>query len=529
MSIKKIVALVAWVVTVVLVSLHVNQSIVRSSGEMIPGDLGDGRFNNYVMEHDYLSLLGYYDWFSPGQFFPQEKTLFYSDNHWGSVGFYMPFRALGVSVEGSFQAWFLVVGALNALALLYLFRTLRVRLWIACPLTFFGVSSFALAFKLGHAQVLLLFPFILSLAFFIQFLKFRDVRKLAFSVLLYVYQHYCYMYYGYLMTLVYAFLLLAFIPLCTDRAYWAEVWNSFKQNRGFLAVVFSVAGGAIAVLYLPYALNNAGRPSLGQLSSLAPRLGSWWSASPHSLFYKAHFFNREGASAIESTLFYGYAVWGLMFASLVYCVRLFLKKGKEGIPFNLRLGLSLFLSGVLLAAFVTTWFSSWGNLYLIIPACFEPTRAFRSFGRVVYLLIIVDAVAAGLFLNYWLNTKARSVKVLAVGVALFFAVESIATSQPHAYSKSEAQSRRSRLALEWENSADGDVLLFAPASPDAPFYVIQLDAWGAALSRHKKTVNGYSGNFPETHKQFILDPLPENAQFLLEQLEVDNSRITILN
>ncbi len=49
---------------------QLTQSIWLSGFSNLPGDLGDGRFNNLVLEHGYQSLQGTQDWLSPGQFYP---------------------------------------------------------------------------------------------------------------------------------------------------------------------------------------------------------------------------------------------------------------------------------------------------------------------------------------------------------------------------------------------------------------------------------------------------------------------------
>ena len=61
---------------------------------MIPGDLGDARFNSVILEHLYQWVTGTAPklW-SPRFFYPFENTLAFSDNHFASGFAYIVFLA----------------------------------------------------------------------------------------------------------------------------------------------------------------------------------------------------------------------------------------------------------------------------------------------------------------------------------------------------------------------------------------------------------------------------------------------------
>jgi hypothetical protein len=70
---------------------------------MVPGDLGDSRYNLYILEHGYRWLSGRDpSLLSPTFFYPYPGTLFWSDTHLGTVIVYSAFRALGVSPYSAF-------------------------------------------------------------------------------------------------------------------------------------------------------------------------------------------------------------------------------------------------------------------------------------------------------------------------------------------------------------------------------------------------------------------------------------------
>ena len=119
----------------------------------VPGDLGDARFNIYVLEHvfqwlrgDEVSLL------SPGMFWPYPFALAFSDTHAGTAWVYALLRTGGLDQYQSFAIW-VVLGYLATYAAAYhVARKLDLGPLVA------GAFAFAFAFSLpaisqvGHAQ-----------------------------------------------------------------------------------------------------------------------------------------------------------------------------------------------------------------------------------------------------------------------------------------------------------------------------------------------------------------------------------------
>jgi len=82
--------------------------------ERIPGDLGDARLLNYILEHGFQFITGKQSSFYDAPFFyPNLNTLSLSDNMIGSLPVYSLFRFLQFDRETSFQLWWLAGFALN--------------------------------------------------------------------------------------------------------------------------------------------------------------------------------------------------------------------------------------------------------------------------------------------------------------------------------------------------------------------------------------------------------------------------------
>ncbi|MCI0704003.1 MAG: hypothetical protein L0241_23335, partial [Planctomycetia bacterium] len=88
--------------------------VVVTAGEYLPGDTGDNRLNNYILEHGYRYLTGRVDsfWDAP-MFYPETGVTAWSDTHLGMLPFYAAMRAFGLSPEGAFQGYFLIPFPLN--------------------------------------------------------------------------------------------------------------------------------------------------------------------------------------------------------------------------------------------------------------------------------------------------------------------------------------------------------------------------------------------------------------------------------
>jgi len=89
-------------------------ALLNPDHALIPGDLGDARFNNYVLEHFHQYVGGGVESFWDAPFMhPEENVIARSDNLLGTAPIYDAFRRLGWDRENAFQLWILVLFALN--------------------------------------------------------------------------------------------------------------------------------------------------------------------------------------------------------------------------------------------------------------------------------------------------------------------------------------------------------------------------------------------------------------------------------
>ena len=82
--------------------------VIFINNELMPGDLGDGRFINYVLEHFYLFLSGsklHNSFWNLPFFYPYTNTLSYSDIMFGGMILYAPIRFFVDSPQTALQIW----------------------------------------------------------------------------------------------------------------------------------------------------------------------------------------------------------------------------------------------------------------------------------------------------------------------------------------------------------------------------------------------------------------------------------------
>ena len=81
---------------------------------LIPGDMGDARFNNWILEHFHQYVTGKVGSFWDAPFmYPWKNAIALSDNLLGSAPIYSALRYLGQTREGAFQGWIVAMFALN--------------------------------------------------------------------------------------------------------------------------------------------------------------------------------------------------------------------------------------------------------------------------------------------------------------------------------------------------------------------------------------------------------------------------------
>jgi hypothetical protein len=436
-------------------------------------------------------------------------------------------RTIGFSMESSFQAWFFILEALNAIAFICLLKTLNISPWISYPLTFSAVSASAFVYKIGQPQLLAMFAFFFGLACLVKFIREPNFRSLIWFSFWGVYQHYCGIYQGFFGSLIICVFLILNFSLSNKEKY-HHALAFLKERKVHLLVLSTIIGLILFALYFPYyqAMQTYGSRSMQELEVLAPRLSAWFSASPHSMLYSELNFLDGEPNPYNKHLFSGFVCYIILFCG----VPVFFKKRREK-KFELSLFLSFWMTVILLIIVMTTWREPDFNIWLWLSEKIEPLRAFRAFARIGYMLFALKILATAVMLNYFYNQYKGKIKLCTGVIVCSFlcAFECIASDQvsKFQYEKSHAQQRVNGLKQSLDTNISYEVIAFCPGST-LDLWNVHLDAWNLALLTKIPCLNGYSGNMPRSHVKFLLSPTRENAEELVEFLCIDKRRVAFI-
>jgi hypothetical protein len=506
--------------------LQVTQGIWLSCGAAYPGDLGDGRFNQLVLEHGYLSLRGFYHWSSPAQFFPTPNTLGLSDTHAGTLPIYALLRWIGFSMENAWQAWFVVVAAFNVLAAFRLFRALGIAPWLHGPIVFAAVSSVLMVWVTGtHMQMLPIFPGLLAWAELVLWCRQRQPDRLLAASGYFGWQFAAGPYIGF-------FWLTITLAVGILRALASRALPPSKRARneavlprrlhwlraGAIALCGWSLATVVAVVYAKAIEAGAGR-SMAEIWYLAPSWKSWLTAPPIDVWYPRGGFGGQ-ADVVEHAWFAGVLPWLMSAAALAVGWR------KRHTPAGVWM-LATAGGAFAIVLFFTKWGETGPGAWITVADWLPPLRAFRASGRIAVLIQVVEVSAVGVLLTTWLATVRHQGRIVPILVASLLAFEGLAAHQPTTR-LDVARQRSDAMIAAWRRAGGRPVLAFAYGYANQSETLFHLDAWSAALRLKKATLNGFSGGIPGSHLGFIWNPTVENARALIAATGLPPEEVSIV-
>lgn len=502
---------------------HTFQPMFLSHFDAVPGNLGDPRLNNLILEHVYQCVRGTYSLLSPGQFYPTPGTLVYSENLIANSIIYAPLRIFGLSEMSAYQAWMLVVHTLNFFSFIFLISEFKPARAIAFPITFFAISSSLLITQLGHAQLLPFFPFLISLALVFRFARKRNHKHLLHAFFFSTLQHFLGIYLGVFSTVLLILVTLS-LYFIIDSDTRSKLLCEIRRSWRTLTITAVLSAASLALLYGPYAhfsLAGGSRP-LESIEKLSPTIGHWFTAPETSLLYGRQAFLKPGAIRVESELFGGWTIVAIMAVVLLFARKL--TASCRG-----RTAIALVIITIAIMAAVTMFpfgGASWSP-YLAFAKAVPPIRAIRAIGRIALLLHLLQAIAALLLLQLLYRQGGVRHRAAAVIVAMIMALE-VVSLPGRSFSKSHAEARVSQLTSTVDPADQRRVLAYLPALNIQPVLFAHLDAWFAAIRLGKVTVNGYSGTLPDTHLHFLAQPDSARLRELLETVGLDPGDVIVV-
>lgn len=500
-------------------------AVVRPLGPQLtqlPGDLGDGRFNNYVLEHFYRWVSGAEtDYWSAPFFAPYSDTIAFSDNLLGSAPFYASMRALGLDRESAFQGWYLLSFVLNYAAVAFVLDRMRFKPWSAALAAFFFTFGLPVLAQELHAQLAYRFGIPLACYWLWDFFQQPRLKALAAVAFWSAWQLFLSVYLGILLGLLLIVLLVLFLCFYPANRRWGVLWSLPERLRCACrearfwewAASLSLAGGsalAAGLLMLPYyrATQIYGLfRSWDEVSSILPRWQSYLLAD-HSLVWQ--WVTRQGSflepylaeftARSEHQLFPGFALL------LLLGMGLFILRTHRRLA-------GVFLAAAIVLAVVTFNFNGFSLYHYLwqLPGM----KSMRSLTRIqlvlmfplaVYMAASLDALEkAPLFPIRWRGILLAMFAVLLIGESSLYVHSTI--------SKVEAQQRLAALRAQLPASIPADPVLLLAIDNSQPTYASELDAMLLAQELGWETMNGYSGNVPPGYRS------PESCTEIPQRIE----------
>lgn len=485
---------------------------------MIPGDLGDPRFNSVILEHLYQWATGAIDklW-HPQFFYPFQWVLAFSDNHFGSAWSYIAFRLFGLPREEAYLGWFLCGSVLSFWACWYALKQLRFSTISAAFGSFVFAFSLPVLHQESHAQLVYRFAVPLAFAAWHRVLTVQDGRALIHTILWCGLQFLCSIYVGiFLMYLLAAMLisywlakLLTFIRVDSGVFTFSRWRRALSRWRGrwwfapWSVTSALVAICALCVLVLTLMMLRRyqivshvygfDRP-LDIVASMLPRLGSYLLADHSALTGWIGAGVAQTSVRTEQQMFAGLGVCSVMLMTLVYVMT---SQSKRSLTFASRHVILQAIWALLLLVIGSLYVYD-SSIYLTLAEAAPGVRAVRVVSRIILVMLmpIAVVVAAGVDLatkQFGITFAKRFLLV-----SLFLAMITLETIyyQPDHTAIHAWRDRRDALEARIKYPLAQDAILFVTPLDGQPFFMTEIDAMIYAQDHKRATINGYSGNFP---------------------------------
>jgi hypothetical protein len=488
--------------------------------DSVPGDVGDARLVNYLLENSFLFFSGG----SPSLWnvpflSPYPLALGLSENLFGAAVFYLVPRLLFDDPSTAFQIWFYVGYFVNFAACYLALRKLGLSTWGASA----GALVFAFALPTsahaGHAQLHYRFAMPLGILSLTMFLLSRGPKYLVGAFFWLVIQFWVGIYSGFFLLLFFAALFLSFALLSIlQKLAWPHLrppfnwqWkmgNYFKSRRMIAQTLGLLA--SLAVLFFPYLsvrrYVQIERP-WSEISSMLPRWQSYL-ISDSSIAW-SHFSEQiQGLPARhEHQMFFGIFPIALALVGVFLVLR---RKLQAPLLIAVAAGI------LVLVTLSVRGHSIW---YFIHD--FPGLSSLRALTRIDQTLLFPVGLLVGLTISAIFRTNLGAARFLGAALMALILAEGSLTRLPTDTHREWSDRLDLAAALKPDTSSPDDVWFFAQTN--GPFYAAELDAMWVSAEHSVSTMNGYTGSLPPGWRLDFGDQCAEIPRRIVSFLTWGNS------
>jgi hypothetical protein len=459
--------------------------------DLVPGDFGDARLNNYFLENIYQFLIGnsssliHLNFFS---FFPYVGG--FSDNLYGASPIYLFFRGLTGESDTAFQLWFYLSYAANYFSAYWALRLLGIKPLAAT----FGALIFSFALPVSsktlHAQLGYRFSVPLVIAYFYLFLERGNIRLFLYAMAWLVWGFYCSIYIGIFTAFFVTSMAIVFLcinaykktHLVSDHiAGWRKLslnaWLAYGLSLTLLLAIMLV----LMYPYIEVTLLYGFKRNYGEISNMLPSIQSYFFADLSLLWSSYSKLLADVPMRYEQQMFIGIIPCALVIFSF------FIPKGKGQVAYWTIGGALLF---VVLCTLKVGGYSLW-ELFSKLPLL----SSLRAVSRIILVLLFPFAYLCSLSIDYLQERKGWLAKAFILLLLAGIIVESSLSNTYVAFPKEAWRLRLQNAEARLPKDIPADAVLFFAQKSEAP-HIDELDAMWASMAHSRPTLNGYSGNFP---------------------------------
>lgn len=490
----------------------------------LPGDLGDTRFNIYILEHATQFFSGKIDsYWNAGFMYPEPEVISYSDNLLGTAPIYALFRLCGLEIFGAFQAWFIALCVLNFWGAYKLTRYLTKNDAAAALAGFVFAFSLSLNAQLNHAQTFPRFAIPLAIYFLLLWAKDLKVKYFLAALSLFVYQFYCGIYLGFLATIPIG---VIFLLICWNKR--VELKQQILERRKMLAYLGSITANLLMLylLFEPY-LQRSKKTGLHRYNDIVdsiPTFKSYLAAPPGSFFSDSlNTMANDYPAFWDHWIFAGLLATAAFVFMIFYGFRAFFLR-KENL-------LSKEILFVLIAAYITLLcYLRFGHFSLFAGVRFIPGFAsMRCITRIVNVEVLFFAISLAIcFLLILQKLKIPKTLLFSLCLTLLVFDNYVEPERLNVTGKNLMQQRHYKMLGKLKKLPAGSIVSYEPETKEDA-YIVQLDAMLASQALGMKCLNGYSATSPLFYDKYWYNPGPESRAEWLSQFPDLKTRIKVVN
>lgn len=484
--------------------------ILQRDLSVMPGDKGDSRFNNYILEHGYNFLSGKVSnyWDAPFMY-PEKNVIAYSDNLLGTVPLYSVFRLMKCDRETSFQLWFFSLFVLNFICAYWALKKWSESTLLSSVGAYIFSFSILILTHINHAQVFPRFVIPLIIYWFWNWLKNKNLKSFYLLTIGVVYQFYCGIYLGFFIIYILLFVFLAYLMVYRDKQLfsWLKEWkNIFKH---LLTIVIGTL--LLMPMFIPYMeiSSRFGYRNFEEVLSYIPTWRSYFSAIPESAMWRflSWHIRDQGGNWWELFLFPGLIAYlGILLFPFAY------RKAT-----NKKELLFILLSLLLLVVFTLNI-----NGFTLYKFFFNLPGfgSMRSINRIINAEIILIVILMVAVLKVFEKSKYKNILLL---LPLLVVIDNSTSYWERQYKKQEVQQREKETKDRIQKYVIGNkAIAYQHYNLIGQEPYNHLDVMIACQDLNVPCVNAYTGLYPDKYKGFFDG---EGLDSLTAWLSINNKSI----